>query len=35
MEEYGLSHVLLYIFKYKSTPKEYPRRAGTPQKKPL
>lgn len=35
MKEYGLSHVLLYIFKYKSTPKEYPRRAGVPQKKPL
>ena len=35
MKEYGLSHVLLYIFKYKSTPKEYPRRAGIPQKKPL
>ena len=35
MEKYGLSHVLLYIFKYKSTPAEYPRRAGIPQKKPL
>ena len=35
MNEYGLSHVLLYIFKYKSTPDAYPRRAGTPQKKPL
>lgn len=35
MKEYGLSHVLLYIFKYKSTPNEYPRRAGIPQKKPL
>ena len=35
MKEYGLSHVLLYIFKYKSTPADYPRRAGIPQKKPL
>ena len=35
MKEYGLSHVLLYIFKYKSTPPEFPRRAGLPQKKPL
>lgn len=35
MKEYGLSHVLLYIFKYKSTPEDYPRRAGIPQKKPL
>ncbi len=35
MEKYGLFHVLLYIFKYKSTPAEYPRRAGIPQKKPL
>ncbi len=35
LQEYGLSHALLYIFKYKSTPDAYPRRAGIPQKKPL
>lgn len=35
MQEFGLSHTLIYISKIKKTPAIYPRKAGTPQKKPL
>ncbi len=35
MKEFGLSHPLIYIAKKKNTPDIYPRKAGTPQKKPL
>lgn len=35
MKKYGLSHALVYILKYKTTPDKYPRRAGIPSKKPL
>ncbi len=35
MEEYGLEHRILVIKKVKTTPKTYPRKAGTPLKEPL
>ncbi len=35
MEEYGVSHKILYIKKEKMTPAKYPRKAGTPEKQPL
>lgn len=35
MEEYGISHKIIYIYKEKNTPKAYPRKAGTPAKQPL
>ena len=35
MEEYGLDHRILVIKKVHSTPKTYPRKAGTPLKEPL
>ena len=35
MEEYGLFHKIVYIKKIKETPKQYPRKAGTPDRQPL
>lgn len=35
LKEYGLAHAIVYINKKKSTPDVYPRKAGTPVKKPL
>ena len=34
-EEYGLFHKIVYIKKIKETPKQYPRKAGTPDRQPL
>lgn len=35
MEQFGISHRIVYIQKTMNTPKVYPRKAGTPEKKPL
>ncbi len=35
MNKYGVFHRMVYINKIKDTPKEYPRRAGIPVKRPL
>lgn len=35
MEEYGISHRIVLIKKVRSTPKTYPRKAGTPSEKPI
>ncbi len=35
MNQFGISHRIVYIQKTMNTPKVYPRKAGTPEKKPL
>lgn len=35
MDQFGISHRIVYIQKTMNTPKIYPRKAGTPEKKPL
>lgn len=35
MKEYGLDHAVIYINKIKKTPEIYPRKAGTPARKPI
>lgn len=35
MVQFGISHRIVYIQKTMNTPKVYPRKAGTPEKKPL
>ncbi len=35
MTQFGISHRIVYIQKTMNTPKVYPRKAGTPEKKPL
>ncbi len=35
MQQYGISHNIVVIRKIKSTPKKYPRKAGTPSKDPI
>lgn len=35
MDQFGISHRIVYIQKTMNTPKVYPRKAGTPEKKPL
>ena len=35
IEQFGISHRIVYIQKTMNTPKKYPRKAGTPEKKPL
>lgn len=35
MSQFGISHRIVYIQKTMNTPKVYPRKAGTPEKKPL
>ncbi len=35
MAQFGISHRIVYIQKTMNTPKVYPRKAGTPEKKPL
>ena len=31
----GMEHCLIYVTKYRNTPKKYPRKAGTPEKNPI
>lgn len=35
VSEYGLDHTIVYIQKTENTPKQYPRKAGTPDRNPL
>lgn len=35
VSEYGLDHTIVYIKKTENTPKQYPRKAGTPDRNPL
>lgn len=35
LKDINIDHQIIYIKKYKNTPKEYPRKSGIPEKKPL
>jgi 16S rRNA (guanine527-N7)-methyltransferase len=35
MQKFGIEHRIVYVKKVASTPKAYPRKAGTPERKPL